>query len=1253
MPEPGAVDARECLHAVDALSDEALISARSRLNPSAGVMLSALWVASTGQLVLIIHHLAVDAVSWWILLQDLNIAWAQHHGGQPVALPAAGTSFARWASLLAEHARRPDVVDQADTWKQVASAGLGAPAALPAVRPELDTFATAGHMSASLDAEITGMLLGEVPAAFHAGVQDILLIGLGLALAEFLGTEGKPIGIDVEGHGRHDELAPDVDLSQTVGWFTTKYPVSLAVGPLSWAQVVDGDPTLGALVKDAKEQLRALPHPLSYGVLRYLNADVDLDGSDPPIGFNYFGRLGAPGADAAEAMADGWWISQDGLSLIGAATAVPMPLMHTLDVNAGTIDTGAGPQLHVNWTWAPSALDQEQITRLSRLWFDALAGICAHVRGGGGGLTPSDLAPARLSQQQIDKLQRKQQIADVLPLTPVQQGLLFHATTAATSDDLYAGQLEIGVAGPLDPQRLRAAVHAVVDRHPQLVARYCDEFDQPVQVIPADPVASWRYIDLDPNIEAADIDVGDEQIQRLCAAERAAVCHLADQPAFRVALIRTGPDRHRLVLTNHHIVLDGWSMPILLREIFTSYSGQRLPAAGSYRTFLTWLAERDLDAARTAWGEVFAGFDTPTLVGARDRFEPGQRGVKSLALPAEITRAVSELARSCHTTVNIVLQGAWALLLSSLTGQRDVAFGTTVSGRPADLADAESMVGLLINTVPVRAAITSATTTADLLGQLRRAYNDTLEHQHLALNEIHRITGQDILFDTLFAFENYPIDTGVALGDDGFAITDFSSHESTHYPLTVQAQPGRQLRLRVEYDADVFDSGGIDALIERWRRVLVAVTAEPTRRLSAIDLLDAGEHARLDEIGKRAVLTRPATDQGFQPVSIPVLFAEQVVRTPAAVAITCEGRSVTYRELDEAANRLAHLLAAHGAGPGQSVALLFSRSAEAVAAILAVLKTGAAYLPIDPAVPAARISFMLTDAAPIAAITTTDSAERFDGFDLTVLDVHDLAVVTQPSTPLAAPAPDDIAHIIYTSGTTGMPKGVAVTHHNVTRLFEGLEVGLQVGPGQVWTQCHSYAFDYSVWEIWGALLHGGRLVVVPESVTRSPHDFHALLVAEQVSVLSQTPSAVGPLSPEGLESAALVIAAEACPADVVDRWAPGRVMINAYGPTETTVYATISAPLDGGLRCSPDRLAGAGGGVVCPRRLAAAGATRGGRGVVCGRYRSRVRVSAPGRVDRIALCGVPVRRTRGAHVSHRRSGPLAPGRAAGLPGPRR
>ena len=245
------------------------------------------------------------------------------------------------------------MVDQADAWKHVAAT----PAALPAVQPEFDTYASAGHLSVSLDTETTRLLLGEVPAAFHAGVQDILLIAYGLACAEFLSSGAAPIGIDVEGHGRDEDLAPDIDLSRTVGWFTTKYPVSLTVGGLRWAQVVAGDAALGPVIKDAKEQLRALPDGLTYGLLRYLNTDVDLTGSDPSIGFNYLGRLGAAAAEMSD---DLWRISQDDLSVADAATAVPMPLAHTVALNAGTVDTDTGPQLHANWTWAPSALDRRR-----------------------------------------------------------------------------------------------------------------------------------------------------------------------------------------------------------------------------------------------------------------------------------------------------------------------------------------------------------------------------------------------------------------------------------------------------------------------------------------------------------------------------------------------------------------------------------------------------------------------------------------------------------------------------------------------------------------------------------------------------------------------------------------------------------------------------------------------------------------------------------------------------------------------------
>ncbi|WP_231995152.1 condensation domain-containing protein, partial [Mycobacterium sp. 852002-10029_SCH5224772] len=343
VPEPGSVDAAQRVLSVDELSDAAVIEARSRLNPAAGVMLSALWVAPTRQLVLIVHHLAVDGVSWRVLLEDLNIAWGQHHHGQPVALPAGGTSFARWAALLAEHAQAPAVVEQADAWRRVAAT----PPALPAVRPELDTYEAAENLSVTLNVETTRALLGEAPAAFHAGVNDVLLVGFALAWAEFLSPHvaaGAPIGIDVEGHGRREDLAAGVDLSRTVGWFTTKYPVALKVaghaGGLSWADVKGGAPILGALIKEAKEQLRALPDPLTYGLLRYLNDEVDLDGSDPTIGFNYLGRLGGAAAELSDEL---WRISRDGSPATAASTAVPMPLMHTVDLNAGTMDTEDGP----------------------------------------------------------------------------------------------------------------------------------------------------------------------------------------------------------------------------------------------------------------------------------------------------------------------------------------------------------------------------------------------------------------------------------------------------------------------------------------------------------------------------------------------------------------------------------------------------------------------------------------------------------------------------------------------------------------------------------------------------------------------------------------------------------------------------------------------------------------------------------------------------------------------------------------------
>ncbi|MCP3811860.1 AMP-binding protein, partial [Mycobacteriaceae bacterium Msp059] len=369
-----------------------------------------------------------------------------------------------------------------------------------------------------------------------------------------------------------------------------------------------------------------------------------------------------------------------------------------------------------------------------------------------------------------------------------------------------------------------------------------------------------------------------------------------------------------------------------------------------------------------------------------------------------------------------------------------------------------------------------------------------------------------------------------------------------------------------EFRTDVYDAASIETLIERWQRVLVAMTSDSTRPLSSVDLLDDPDQARLEMLGNMAVLAEPATE-----VSIPASFAAQVARAPDAVAVTCDGRAMTYRDLDEASNRLAHLLISHGAGPGQCVVLLFSRCAEAVVSILAVLKSGAAYLPIEPAVPDARVQFMISDAVPVAAMTTAELTQRLEGTGLVVIDVNDPCVDRYPVTavPAPEPEPDDIAYVMYTSGTTGVPKGVAITHGNVTQLLETVPPAL-VTSEQVWTQWHSLVFDVSVWDIFGALLHGSRLVVVPESVAHSPQDLHALLVSERVTVLSQTPSAfyalqsVDALQPElgrQLKLETVIFGGEALEPQRLRPWFEGHSgstrLINMYGITETTVHASF------------------------------------------------------------------------------------------------
>ena len=677
---------------------------------------------------------------------------------------------------------------------------------------------------------------------------------------------------------------------------------------------------------------------------------------------------------------------------------------------------------------------------------------------------------------------------------------------------------------------------------------------------------------------------------------------LAAEIPLRAWLFRVADEEHVLVVVMHHIAADGWSIPPLVRDLGVAYAGRRAgqtpdwaPLAVQYVDYTLWQRAQFGDLAdshsRIAaqlgyWQEALAGMPE-RLTLPTDRPYPlvaDQRGATvAVDWPAELQQQVARVAREHNATSFMVVQAALAVLLAKLSASSDVAVGFPIAGRRDPALD--ELVGFFVNTLVLRVDVTGDPSVAELLAQVRARSLGAYEHQDVPfeviverLNPTRSLTHHPLV-QVMLAWQNWqdtdPV-AGLALGD--VQVTPLPADTRTArmdlaFSLAERwSEAGEPAGIggAVEFRTDVFDAASIEALIERLQRVLVAMTADPTRRLSSIDVLDEAEHARLDGWGNRAVLTQAVRT----PVSIPTVFAAQAARTPNAVAVTCEGLSITYRELDEASNRLAHLLAGHGVGPGQRVALLFPRSVEAIVAIFAVLKTGAAYVPIDPAVPAARMQFMVADAAPIAAITTTDLRPRLDGRDLLIIDINDPAVGTQPGTALPAPAPDGIAYLIYTSGTTGVPKGEAIPHRNVTRLLESLDADLELA-GQVWSQCHSLAFDFSVWEIFGALLHGGRLVVVPDSVARSPEDLHALLVAEQVSVLSQTPSAFyalqtadglhPELGPE-LKLETVVFGGEALEPQRLGTWLhahPGLPrLINMYGITETTVHASFRQIVD-------------------------------------------------------------------------------------------
>ncbi|MDZ7752623.1 MAG: amino acid adenylation domain-containing protein [Gammaproteobacteria bacterium] len=1135
------------------------------LDPRNGPVLAAA-IADAGpeqkaRLLLVAHHIAVDGVSWRVLLEDLASACGARIAGAAIALPPRTTPFATWAQALAAtaHERRRELPLWLDMCAPVE------PLLSAALDPALDTAGSARWIHSSLPTWTTAALLTRVPAVFDCGINDILLTALARAIAvRFPDRSSTALRVDLEGHGREVSDAPSLDVSRTVGWFTSLFPVRLDPGDQSPTDAHDP----AVVLKRIRDQLAAVPdRGIGYGVLRYLDEDSARHLGKAPAGeilVNYLGRVAVGDAD--------WQPTAESATLAGVEDP-STPLTHAMAINAVTRDTAHGPTMDLNVRFAARLVDDDaarifadefamQLTALAR---------CAE-RPAKARREPlsaaDDAARAAIATRYAD-------IEHIWPLTPLQAGLKFHAERSEAGDDPYVVQSVYEVPGPLDRQRLQSAFERLLTRHAALRAGFAEDSNGGwVQVVTRRVELPWQ----DHDLASLPDDLRIEQAAAIEARDRFQRFDLDRPPLLRATLIRLGETRHRLLLTLHHAITDGWSGQLLERDLADLYAEDEVTdARASLGDYLDWLATQPKQPAADAWCSYLSGFESPTLVAPKALKAPTTHAPAQydVAVDREFVARVESVARQVGVTVATMLQVAWGVLIARRTNRTDVCFGNVASGRHVPVAGIEGIVGLLITTTPLRLRTAGHQPIAGLLRDLQATQADMLEHQHLPLAEIHRLARMPVLFDTLFTFENFPATHRKAV-DDTLRLRLLRSHSANHYPLSLAVIPGRAMTLRLLYDAGCFDAATVERLGAQLTRLLTQIVADPDQPVYTIDGLAVEERRRL-------VLEFNATDTPTPATTLVDRFEEQAARTPDRIAVTSGDTSLTFAELDAQANRLAWRLIGYGIGPEQVVALLLERSLDRLVAILAVLKSGAAYLPIAPELPAARREFMLEDTQPAMMVTTADLAR-------TVTDAQSVLVLDEPACRDAlaqavttAPGdrhrtrplhPDHPAYVIYTSGSTGVPKGVVTTHANVMRLFDRARPSFDFSAHDVWSGFHSFAFDFSVWEIWGALLHGGRLVVVPRNVARSAESLRELLVAEGVTVLSQTPAPFHRLADvdaahdTAMPLRALVIGGEPMDTGRVFDWQarqPNDVRIaHVYGPTEATIFATMQDPLQRG-----------------------------------------------------------------------------------------
>ncbi|HET8940287.1 MAG TPA: amino acid adenylation domain-containing protein [Polyangiales bacterium] len=1132
----GAVAAKRMLvtaHVVDAAEASARCedAQRSLELSRADVMRALQLCAADGRqwLLLVVHHLVIDGVSWRILLDDLQRAYAAIVAGEEPPLPLSTTAFGVWAERLHEYAQSTELAAELAYWQRQVARIVPLPAELPAPLRTL-TMADVQRVPVRLDRADTERLLKESGAAYRTHVQELLLAALSRAVCETFAQ--SEVAISLEGHGRED-LFDGLDVSRTLGWFTTEYPV-----------VLTPERELSATIKRVKEQLRSVPQRgLGYGVLRELALQPQLRAAErPSIGFNYLGQFDTSFSEA------GLFRVAD--EPAGPEAALSTPLAHALEIN-GQIYAG---ELSLWLNFSPRMFTPEKIARLAASFERELRVIIAHCASArAGGVTPSDFPLAALEQSQLDALVSEHGVPeDVYPVTPMQHGMLFHALYEA-EPGIYVTQLAVTIDG-LDEARFVEAWRRALSRHAILRTQFVwSDREQPLQLVVKHAELAFDSYDL------RDLADQSERLDALTREQHRRGFELQRAPLWRVSLARLDERRYAFVWTHHHLLLDGWSTARLLDEVLLDYLGRAQPrAAYAFSDYVAWLSRREQGASEQFWRERLRALDEPSLlVGqlagpARPQASSCVQ-VERTRLSAAETQALNALAQRQHVTLNALVQAAWALLLQRYTAQSAVVFGATTSGRPHDLPGSEQMLGLFINTLPVIVELQPTAALAQLWQSVQEAGLAAREHEYTPLAKLLRwagvVPGQSELFDTLIVFENFPIDSALQGAWQELSFGAVQTVEITNYALTIAVHPGAELELDYAFDPGTLAKNAVQRVAAQMLALLRAFPQLPAE-------LPLGQLALSGEPAKQVSYGPIPT---FIPMHVALMQRMRARKQQAQALVVGGGEAWTFALLERRVHVLTQCLRERGVGPDVRVGLYVQRGPWLVAGALAVWHAGGAYVPLDPAYPRERLEWMAAD-AQLRLVLCSDGYAALSGVE----SVSITAAASGPEVKLAAAAPvhpQQLAYVIYTSGSTGTPKGVGVSHAALAMHAHAIAAQYEMTEDDCALQMASASFDASVEQWTTPLLSGARLVLSDEQPWTGSETLEVLR-RERVSVIYPPTSQLVALcqhleeSGEAYELRICCVGGEAVSREniaLIRRSVQPQLIINGYGPTETVI----------------------------------------------------------------------------------------------------